>query len=179
MIAISRSFSGSIALALAGDDMQQDRTIVIPRSRQHTNHFINVMPVKRTGIGDPEIIEHGRTVNEAGQAFLGDTSIARCLIRHEGTQLRQIFGQSTGRRRNRHVIVIENDHHAALLRPDIVETFEGHAGRHGAVTDNRHHLVVALHEITTSREAEPGRNRSGRMGRAKRIELAFRPRSEA
>jgi hypothetical protein len=48
----------------------------------------------------------------------------------------RILVQRADRRRDRHVVVVEDDQHVGIGNAGIVQRLEGHAGRHGAVADD-------------------------------------------
>ena len=57
-------------------------------------------------------------------------------------QPRQIGRHRADRRRDRHVVVVEDDDQARVHRAGIVHRLVGHAGRHRAVADHRDDVVV-------------------------------------
>ena len=54
---------------------------------------------------------------------------------------RQISRQRPRRRRDRHIIVVQDDDEAIAGLPGVVHCLIGHAGRHGAVADHRNALA--------------------------------------
>ena len=151
--------------------------------------MIEVVAVDRPDIIDAEFLEHCPARPEIPGEFLG---LARPVInelrqvaakllsrfahgavgaaRHEA---REIGGQGAGRGCDRHLIVIQNDDKARMHGARIVHCFIGHAGGHRAIADHGDDIGPLARKRVGDRHAESGRNRSGGMGRAKRIVFAL------
>src|SRR3546814_6108317 len=67
--------------------------------------------------------------------------LAQPHIGARGQQPRQIGAHGADRRRNRHVVVVEDDDQPRIGRTGIVHRLIGHAGRHGAVADHADDVV--------------------------------------
>ena len=76
-------------------------------------------------------------------------------------QPRQIGAHGAGRRRDRHVVVVEDDDQPGVERAGIVHRLIGHAGRHGAVADDGDDVVAC----------RPSRSRATAMPRPAEIEV--------
>ena len=96
-----------------------------------------------------------------------------------GDEPRQIGRHRPGRRRDRHVVVVEDDDEPRAHRPGVVHRLIGHAGRHGAVADDGHDIVDLVRKIARHRHAEGGGDRGRRMAGAEGVVFAFRAFGEA
>ncbi len=177
VIFVRRRLGGGIALALLGDDVQQDRTLAIGVAHvpQHREEVVQVVPVDRTRIIEAELLEQRAAMSDhvAGE-FLGANRLlvdaARQALRdlaadfaqgHIGTsgqQPREIGRQGPDRRRYRHIVVVEDDDEIGIHRAGIVHRLVGHTGGHRPVADHAHDMVRASFEIARHRHAEPGRD---------------------
>jgi hypothetical protein len=81
----------------------------------------------------------------------------------------EIGRQPTHGRRNRHVIVIEDDDQTVPRIHRIVHRLIGHPRRHGAITNDRDAASRRVRKLIGNRKAESRTNRRRRMGRAERI----------
>ena len=153
------------------------------------------MPVDRPHVIEAQLLEHGAAGDEAARELLG---LARLVV-DEARQMRgellggvadgaigaagdeagEIGRHGAGRRRDRHVVVVENDDEARIQRAGVVQRLIGHARRHRAVADDGDDVIVAVREVAGNRHAEAGRDRGGRMRSAERIIRAFRALGEA
>ena len=185
-----------VALALLGHDMDEHRAVgQIAHVLQDGQQMVEIMAVDRPDIEEAELLEQSAAGPEAAAEFFGAPRLleeefrqalgellgrladrAIGLARH---QPRQIGRHRAGRRRDRHVVVVENDDQARMQRAGVVHRLIGHARRHRAVADHRDDMIVALRKIARHRHAEPGRNRGRGMRRAERIIFALRPLGEA
>ena len=75
-----------------------------------------------------------------------------------GRKPREIGGHRADRRRDRHIVIIEDDDEPRFQRPGIVHRLVGHAGRHRAIADDRDDVVVVVREVAGDRHAETGRD---------------------
>ncbi len=85
------------------------------------------------------------------------------------------MGERPDRRRDRHVVIVQNDDEALVHRARVVHGLVGHAGAHRAVADHGDHmaaLVLAL-QVARDRHAERGGNRCGGVAGAEWVVLAF------
>ena len=90
-----------------------------------------------------------------------------------GDKPRQIGAHRADRRRDRHVVVVEDDDQPRIERAGVVHRLIGHAGRHRAVADHGDDVVLPAVEVARHRHAEAGRDRGRGMRRAERIVFAL------
>ena len=171
MIFVGGDFGRAIALALLGDDMDQDRAgFRVAHVFQHGQEMIEIMSVDRTDIIEAELLEQGAAGHHAAGIFLGAdralleefrqvrgelfADLAQRTIGFPGDQPRQISRHRADRRGNRHVIVVEHDDQPRIHRAGIVHGFVGHAGRHRAVADHGDDIVLLAVEVARDRHAE-------------------------
>ena len=88
-------------------------------------------------------------------------------------QPRQMRAHRADRRRNRHIVVVQNDDQPAFGRAGIVHRLIGHARAHRPVADHRDDLVVAALQIARHRHAEAGGDRGRAVRRAERVVFAL------
>ena len=105
--------------------------------------------------------------------------LAQRAVGLAGVKPRQIGRHGADRRRNRHVVVVEDDDQARIHRARIVHGLIGHAGRHRAVADHGDDVVLAAGEVARHRHAEAGRNRGRGVRGAERIVVALGALGEA
>ena len=183
-----------VALPLAGDDVQKHRSTDLAQVLQRGDECIEVVTIDGAEVGKAQLLEQrGRHQHALGMLF----QLAGQLVhrRHHRQHLaghvtglhdrprrqraRQIVVHRPHRRRDRHVVVVEDDqqihvaHHAR-----VVERLEGHAGTHRPVANHRHVAPAVgpliLAQIARShRHTQRRRNRGGRMGCAEGVVLAL------
>ena len=149
-----------IALALLGDDVDQERPVLgVAHVAQHRQQVIEVMAVDRADIEEAELVEQRAAVDQAAGIFLHRHralfeerrqvlrdlahEVAQRAVGAAGDAARQIGRQRADRRRDRHVVVVEDDDQPRVHRAGVVHRLVGHAGRHRAVADHRDDVVVA------------------------------------
>ena len=143
-----------VALALLGDDVDQDRSVLhVAHIAQHRQQVIEIVPVDRADIIEAELLEQRAAGPEAAGKFLGarraalpalgQDLLASCFearrnapIGAAGNELGEIGAHGADRRRDRHVVVVEDDDQARVHGARIVHGLIGHAGAHGAVADH-------------------------------------------
>jgi hypothetical protein len=81
--------------------------------------------------------------------------------------------QRADRRRDRHVVVVEDDDQARIHRAGVVHRLIGHAGGHRAVADHGDDVVLLAVEIAGHRHAQPSGNRGRGMCGTERIVFAL------
>ena len=86
--------------------------------------------------------------------------------------------QAPDRRRDRHVIVVEDHHQPVAGGLGIVHRLIGHAGRHRPVADHRDGLARLARDLVGNREAKRGRDRGRAVRRPERIIFALAPLGE-
>ena len=195
MVFVRRSFGRCIALALLGHHVHENGARVgVTDVLQHREQMLEVVAVDRPDIEEAELLEHRAAGPEAARKFLralglfveelgqvlGELfhALADRPIRAAGHQPRQIGRHGACRRRNRHVVIVEDHDQALVTRAGIVHRLICHAGRHGAVADHADDVMFLALEIARHCHAEPGRNRGRGMRRAERIVFAFGALSE-
>ena len=153
------------------------------------------MPVDRADVVEAELLEHRAAGEEAARIFLDALRLLLEALRHlvrklqadvaqrhvgaAGNEPRQIARQRADRRRDRHVVVVEDDDQARIHRARVVHRLVGHAGGHRAVADHGDHVVVAAGKIARDRHAEAGRDRGRGVRRAERVVFALGALGEA
>ena len=105
--------------------------------------------------------------------------LAQRAIGLAGNEPRQIGAHRADRRRDRHVVVVEDDDQPRIHRAGIVHRLIGHAGGHRAVADHGDDVVLAAGEVARHRHAEAGGDRGRGMGGAERIVIALGALGEA
>ena len=149
-----------VALALLRHDVDQDRPLLgVAHVLQHGQQVIEIVPVDRADVIEAELLEHRAAGEEAARVFLDAQRLLLQALRHlvrelladvaqrhvgaPGDQPREIARQRADRRRDRHVVVVQDHDQARIHRAGIVHRLVGHAGRHRAVADHRDDVVVA------------------------------------
>ncbi len=198
VILVGGGFRRRVALALLGDDMDEHGArLHVADVLQNRQKVIEIVAVDRPDIIEAEFFEQrARTVagDKGAAVFLG---LLGLFVDRLGQMLRELLGgladrgvrtrselgeigrHGADRRRDRHVVVVQDDDQARLQRAGIVHRLVGHAGRHGAVADHRDDVVVVVRKVAGDRHAETGRDRGRRMRSAERVVFAFRTLGEA
>ena len=191
VILVVGSFGRRVALALLGHDVDEDRPLLgVAHVLQHRQQLIEVVAVDGPDVVEAELLEpacrpasrwrvySSTRAARRSQLFgkllgelLGD--VAQMQIGAARGDAGEIGRQRAGRRRDRHVVVVEDDDQALVARAGIVHRLIGHAGAHGAVADHADDVVVALREIARDGHAEAGRDRGRGMRGAERVVLAL------
>ena len=177
--------------------MDQERAVLgVADVFQHRQQVIDVVAVDRADIEEAELVEQRAAGDETAGVFLdrdrallqhaarqalGDLAheMAQAAIGAAGDAAREIGRQRADRRRDRHVVVVEDDDQARVHRAGIVHGLIGHAGGHGAVADHGDDVVLLAVEIAGDRHAERGGDRGRGMRRAERIVFALGALGEA
>ncbi len=195
VILVGRFLGRLVAFALLGHDVDQERPILgVAHVGEHGQQVIDVVTVDRSHIEEAKLVEQCAAGDEAAGIFLhrhrplleerrqqlGEFphAVAHRTVGPPGDPARQIARQRAHRRRNRHVVVIENDDQPRVHRAGIVHRLVSHAGRHRAVADHGDDVVGFAVEVARHRHAEGGRNRGRGMGSTERVILAFGPLGE-
>ena len=157
--------------------------------------MVEIVPVDRADIVEAEFLEQRAAGPEAARELLGQPRLLAEIARQV---LGELLGQSPDaaigaardqpgqmrrqrphRRRDRHVVVVEDDDQARFQVAGIVHRLVGHARRHGAVADDRDDVLVAALEVAGDRHAEARRDRGRGMGGAERVVFALGALGEA
>ena len=149
-----------------------------------------IMAVDRPDVIEAELLEQGAAGPEAAAVFLRAPGLVVEELRQAARQLladvaqraigaarneaREIRRHRAGRRRDRHVVVVEDDDEPRAEGAGVVHRFVGHSRRHRPVADDRDHMVVAVRQIARHRHAEAGGDRGRGMGRSECVVFAFR-----
>jgi hypothetical protein len=112
-------------------------------------------------------VEHG-----AGQHAFTDVPGGRVEL--AGHQARQVAVQGADRRRDRHVVVVQ-DHQdvEVVLDAGVVQRLEGHAGGHRAVADHGDRLAPLALQLGRVGHAQGRRDRGRRVRGAEGVVFAF------
>ena len=194
---VGAGFSGRIALALLRHDVDQNGPVLDGRRLLQDRHqIIHVVPVNRADIIEAQLLEEGAAGHHAARIFLGLLGRlaegARQVLRHRFAQpphvligaarhqTCQIGAHPADRGRDRHIVVVQNDHQLAACRlGGVVHRLIGHARRHRAVADHGHNPVLLALLVARGGEAQGGADRGRGVGRAERIVFALAALGEA
>ena len=165
-----------ITFAFLGDDMHQDRSLLgVAHVLEHWQQHVEIMAVDGSEIEEAEFLEQRTACPVRPRVFLGTRREAFPLLGQLARQLladfaqvqigvrrrdaRQITRQRADWRRNRHIVVVEDDDQALVAGAGIVHGLIGHAGAHGAVADNSDYVIGAAVEIARHGHTKARRNR--------------------
>ena len=197
VIFVGGRFRRRIAASLLGHHMDQDGSGVLSVADilQDRQQMVEIVAVHRTDIIKAQLLEQGAAGHHAAGKFLGPFGgplqrpgeqmgqvlhhMTDRMIGFGRQQPRQIVIHGAHRRRDGHVVVVEDHHQARLHRTGVVQRLIGHAGAHRAVADHRHHMVGAALQVAAHRHAQTGGNAGGRMAGAERVIGAFGALGEA
>ncbi len=152
------------------------------------------MPVDRPDVIKAELLEQRPAGDPAAGIFLDLPRPVVDRVRHRprdplrdlargeifvrADQPRERVAQAPDRRRDRHVVVVEDDDQPVAGRGGIVHRLVGHAGRQRAVADDRDCPARLFAKLVGDGETQRGRDRGRAVGRAERIVLALHPPGE-
>ena len=196
MIFVGGGFGRLIALALAGHDMDQHRADVgVADIFEDFDQRADIVPVDRTDIIKAQLLEQRPAGDPAAGIFLGfprpvvdrvghhprdllrDPARGEIFVRAD--QPRERIAQGADRRRDRHVIVVEDDDQLVAGRGGVVHRLIGHAGAHRAVADDRDRAPGIAGQLVGDRKAERGGDRGRAVGRSERVVFALAAAGEA
>ena len=179
-----------VALALLGHDVHEDRPLLgVAHVLQDGQQVIEVVPVDRADVVEAQLLEPRAALPEMTRVFLhargaplpalrqllgellGD--VAQVEVRAARGDAREVGAERARRRRDRHVVVVQDDDEALIARTRVVQGLVGHAGPHGAVADHADDVVLAAREVARHRHAEAGGDRGRGVGGAERVVLAL------
>ena len=183
-----------VALALLGDAVNQDRAAlrIVADVFQNRDQVVQIVPVDRADIVEAQFLEQGAAGQEAAGILLRPLGRALDLARellgqHHGQlpdrpeaarrdQPAQIRRQPAHRRRDRHVVIVQDDDQARARDRRVVHRLIGHAGAHGAVADHGDDVAAFLFlQFARHRETQAGGNRGRTVRGAERVVDALRP----
>ncbi len=188
VIFVRRIFGRRIAFALLGNDVDQDRAVLhrfhILENREKR---IEIVTIDRPDIIEAEFLEQRAAHGKAAQIllrapgrtfqpdrrdhFFGDPT--QTAIGPRRYEFRQVIAHRADRRRNRHVIIVQDYDQAGFVRAGIVHGLIGHASRHGSVTNHADNMRVAALQVARLRKAMSRRNGGGCVRSAKRVVFAL------
>ena len=178
VIFVVGGFRRRVALALLGHDVDEDRPFFgVAHVLQNRQQVIEIVAVDRPDIEEAELLEQRAAGDEAARIFLHGAGalleefrqalgelmddVAQRAVGASRDEPREIGRQRADRRRDRHVVVVEDDDQARIHRAGVVHRLIGHAGRHRAVADDRRRHCCAC----------PCRSRATAMPRPAEIEV--------
>ena len=196
MILVLGRLSRGVTFALLRAHMHEDRTLLgVAHILQDRHELVEVMAVDHADIVEAELLEQGAAGDEAaGELFrlqrplfqefgqpLGHllADVAQRQESRARQQPGQVIRHGADRRRDRHLVVVEDDDQPPVARAGIVHGLVGHAGRHRAVADHGDDVVVAPRHVAGDRHAERGGDRGRGMRGAERVVLALGALGEA
>ncbi len=171
---VGRVLGRGVALALAGNDVDQGRPVGADLDgAQHRQELVHVVPVDRADIAESQLLEERAAEGEALHQILGalrplleragqerHRALGRgleILERRAGVEAAEIARHGAGRGRDRHLVVVE-DHDQSLAEVAcVVHRLIGHAGGHGAVADHRDGVPDGPRRAQIARDAEAER----------------------
>ncbi len=196
VILVRAVFGRGIALALLRHDMDQHRALfAVADVLEHGNEVLEIVPVDRPNVIEPQLFEQSAAGRHAARVFfcllepaphtpaelLGDLRGhgAQPEILARGHHAREICRQPADRRRDRHVVVVQNDDQPVACLFGVVHRLIGHPRAHRAVADHGDATAgLALHLVRHG-EAERSRDRCRAVRRAEGIVFAFGALGEA
>ena len=144
-----------VALPFLGHHMQQAR----PRHGLHVvqgaDQVFDVVTVNGANVVEAQLLEQGaghhhalRVLLPAPQQLLqlrqaaqgGLAALAHAGVELAGEQPRQVAADGPHRRRDGHVVVVEDHHQIRVQGTGVIEGLEGHARTQGPVADHRDHV---------------------------------------
>ena len=197
VILVGGGFGRAVALALLRHDVNQDRAgLHVADVLQNRQQMVEIVAVDRADVIEAEFLEQRAAVHhEAAGIFLDAIGavgedfrqalvdllgrLAQRAVGLAGVEARQIGRHRADRRRDRHVVVVEDDDQARVHRTGIVHGFIGHAGGHRAVADHGDDIVLAAGEVARHGHAEAGGDRGRGVRGAERIVVALGALGEA
>ncbi len=197
MILVGGTLGRPVALALLGDDVDQHRPTVagVADVLEHRDQVVEVVAVERADIVEAQLLEQrpaggqaagkllralGDGLQALGEVFaqlLGD--VAKAAIGVRGDDLGQIGAHRPGRRRDRHVVVVEDHDQPGTHGTRVVHGLVGHAGAHGTVADHGDHVALDAVQLGRDGHAEASRDRGRAVCGTERVVVAFRATGEA
>ena len=195
---VGGGFGGRVAVALLGDDVQQDRPGVlgVAQIAQDGEEMVHVMAVDRADVIEAQFLEEGAAGEQASRVFLGALGgalqapgevlgelaghFAQAEEAVRGHQAREIGAHGTDRGCDGHFVVVQHDDEARAAGAGVVHRLVGHAGAHGAVTDDGDDMVLGMAvQLVGHREAEARGDRGRAVGGAERVVRALAAAGEA
>ena len=190
VIFVGGAFGGRVAFALLGDDVDQHRMTVVHVLHvfQDRHEVLQIVAVDRADIIKAHFLEPGAAGPEAAHIFFSAADgaleaelfrdalaeLAQRPIGAAGDEARKISAHGAGRRRDGHVVVVQDHDQARVRHAGIVHRLIGHARADGAVPDDAHDVIGFVLQLRADGEAEAGGNRGRGVRGAERVVLALR-----
>ena len=170
-----------IALALLGHHVDEHRPVLhVAHVLQDRQQLVEVVAVDRADVIEAEFLEQGAAGPEVAAIFLGQPGLVVQELRQAPRELlgrvaqraigaardeaREIGRHRAGRRRDRHVVVVEDDDEPRAHGAGVVHRLVGHSRRHRAVADHRDHVVGAVGRDRAPRPCPGWRKSTSRNG---------------
>ena len=177
-----------IALSLARHHVQELQAAQVAQVLQRRGEVIDVVPVHRAQVVEAEFLEQRAGQQHALHMFLGAlgqfqharrgrqyplAGAPRRGVEAPGHQARQVVVQGTDRRRDRHVVVVQDHQQVAVGRLGVVQGLERKARRHRTIADDGHHPARVIHAPRCHCHAKRSADRGRRMRDAEGVVLAL------
>jgi hypothetical protein len=162
---------------------------------QNRDQLVQIVPVDRADIIEAQLFEQRAAHHHAAREFVGFAhggvdgggqlarealgDLAQFEEGARGHQPRQIGRKPAHRRRDRHVIVVEDHHQPVAGLFGVVHRLIGHARAHRAIADHRDALAGLARKLVGDGKAQRRRDGGGTVRRAERIVFAFAALGEA
>jgi hypothetical protein len=163
-----------VTLPLLGDHVQELRPLQLLQVLQGGDQRFEVVAVDRADVVETQFLEQGAGRQHALDVLLGAfgeleqrrrkvENFLACLARGveaaAGEEACQVAVEGTDGRRDRHVVIVEDDEHVGVGDAGIVQRLEGLAGGHRAIADDRHDLrgsplILAASAMPSAAEIE-------------------------
>ena len=188
---VGGGFGRAVAFALLRDDMNQDRAgFHVADVLQHRQQMVEIVAVDRADVIEAEFLEQRAAADHEAAGIFLDASgavrdqlgqmlaellggFAQRAVGLAGVQPRQVGRHRADRRRDRHVVVVENDDQPRVHRAGVVHGLIGHARGHRAVADHGDDVVLAAGKVARHRHAQRRGDRGRGVGGAERIVVAL------
>ena len=176
---------GGVAAALLGDDVDDDRAVLVGGVAQRLLEALDVVAVERAGVADAEVLEERPGLEVLAQGGGGGLEALVELVGHrhavdellEAGPLAPVLrvdahpGHRVGELRHRRgvgaAVVVEDDDRLAARVAEVVEPLERHAAGHRPVADDGHDAALGAGSTPRSSAGVapisrrwPGRGRS-------------------
>ena len=176
-------------------DQHRARVARVAHVLEHRQEVGQLVAVDGPDVIEPQLLEQGAAGRHPARVLLGalgrhlqrarqlarellaDMAQAAVLARRQ--QAREISAHGADRRRDRHVVVVEDDDEPAVRGAGVVHGLVGHTRAHGAVTDDADDVVIRAAQVARHREAQACGDRGRGVRGAEGVVLAFRALGEA
>ena len=193
VVLVGRLLGRIVALAFLRDGVHQHRAglLVVAEVLQHRQQMVQIVTVDRADVIQAQFLEQRAAGDHAAGIFLGPPGgllealgetvgdvtrhLAQRAVRLRRQQLRQIGAHRADGRRDRHVVVVQDDNQPGVHRARVVHGLVRHAGAHRAIADHGDDVVVVAGQIARHRHAKASRDRGRAVRGAERVVLALRP----